>query len=86
VIEVGCARLRNHKRAISVPAIESSMMCFADYNAASRQLTITFKAGSRYVYFNVPQPVFDGLLAAPSAGHYFDVHIRDRYEFKRIWS
>lgn len=68
-----------------MPAIESSMMSFANYDARSRQLTITFRGGSRYVYFDVPRAVYEDLRAAPSAGRYFDAHIRDRYAFQRIW-
>lgn len=69
----------------AVPVIESSAMSFVDYNKRSRRLTITFTSGSRYVYFDVPASVFEGLLAAPSAGRYFDEHIRDRYKFARLW-
>lgn len=33
----------------------------------------------RYKYFSVPQPVYDGLLAAPSKGRYFNTVIKGRY-------
>ena len=60
-------------------------MSFVTYDRRSRQLTITFKSGGKYVYFEVPAQVYEDLLAAPSAGRYFDANIRDRYHFQRIW-
>lgn len=49
----------------------------AKYNVSSRVLSIQFTSGSEfYSYPGVPQQIFDGLLAAPSKGTYFDQYIR----------
>lgn len=48
-------------------------------------LEIAFHSGGLYQYFNVPESVFHGLMAASSKGRYFHAHIRDRYRYQRIW-
>jgi len=47
-------------------------------------LEIEFHDGGLYRYFGVPDPVFRGLLAAPSAGRYFHRRIKGRYRFQRL--
>ncbi len=47
-------------------------------------LEIEFTDGGLYRYFGVPDPVFQGLLAAPSAGRYFHNQIKGRYRFQRL--
>jgi hypothetical protein len=39
-------------------------------------LEVFFRNGGRYAYDKVPAAVFDGLLKAPSVGHYFDEHVK----------
>jgi KTSC domain len=46
---------------------------------ASGDMTITFKGGRSYVYENVPEAIFDGLVSASSAGQYFNSRIMDVY-------
>ena len=47
-------------------------------------LHVSFHSGSTYAYFNVPQFVYDELMAASSHGKYFHAHIRGRYEYARL--
>lgn len=54
------------------------------YDEASRQLTITFVSGRRYVYDGVPPAVFDAFKDAPSRGGFFNREIRDRYRFREV--
>ncbi len=54
------------------------------YDATSNTLEILFKDGAIYRYLDVPQFVYDELLAAESAGRYFHQMIRDKYQFTRI--
>jgi hypothetical protein len=52
----------------------------ADYNSATRTLTLWFTSGgSGYEYYGVPAYIFDGLVAASSKGSYFNAYIRDQY-------
>ena len=50
------------------------------YNAATRTLTLWFTSGGQaYDFYNVPDHVFQGLLAAGSKGQYYNAYIRDVY-------
>jgi KTSC domain len=63
--------------------LDSALLASVGY---SRQaiLEIEFRNGSVYRYFLVPQAVFDGLLAAPSKGTYFNRHVRNRFREERV--
>lgn len=47
-------------------------------------LEIEFTDGGLYRYLGVPESVFQGLLAAPSAGRFFHKWIKGRYRFQRL--
>lgn len=65
-----------------MPFVQSSVLKTVRYDAATRTLTATFRASGRtYVYADVPQDVYDGLIFSDSLGTYFNAHIRDRYRF-----
>jgi hypothetical protein len=67
-----------------MPALRSSNLAAADYDAQNDLLTITFKSGSVYRYEGVDQATYDGLLSAGSAGQYFAAVIKDGYPFTRL--
>jgi len=54
------------------------------YDAARRELTITFVSGKVYVYRDVPEAVVRQLTAAPSKGQFFNENIRDRYAYAEV--
>lgn len=45
---------------------------------------VTFVTGRQYVYFEVPPDVHDAFMAAGSRGRFFNMEIRDRYDFREI--
>ena len=47
-------------------------------------LEIEFKGNRVYQYFNVPQSVYQSLMAAFSKGTYFHANIKDRYQYREI--
>lgn len=57
--------------------IQSEALRSVGYDAESRTLEIEFASGLVYQYFDVPEDVYEGLMAAPSHGEYFGRHIRD---------
>lgn len=50
------------------------------YKPETLELSLWFGPGfRRYNYFGVPQPVYEGLVNAPSKGRYFNATIKGRY-------
>ena len=55
-----------------------------DYAPQSRELTVEFVTGRRYVYFDVPEQEAERFRAAFSKGGYFNRHIRSNYRFREL--
>lgn len=64
--------------------VTSSNLYGVDYEPWSGTLTITFRDGSVYEYYNVPATVFEGLVAVGSPGRFHHEHIKNNYSYKRI--
>jgi hypothetical protein len=47
-------------------------------------LTIEFRSGDTYQYFDVPSGVFHELMAAGSKGQYFRENIKVSFQYERI--
>lgn len=54
------------------------------YDPESQELKIYFLSGAVYVYYQVPQEVFDTFRKYKSKGTFLNKHIKDNFEFKRI--
>ncbi len=58
-----------------LPAID-----WVDYDQHSKTMKIRFRGGHQsYNYYGVPKSIYEGLNSAPSAGMYYDQHIKGRY-------
>ncbi len=66
-----------------MPALKSSNLSSADYDEEAHLLTVVFKGGGTYVYANVDEATYQGLLAAPSPGSYFASKIKDNFTWTR---
>lgn len=64
--------------------VGSSSIAAVGYDAESQLLTVAFKSGKVYEYYDVPFAVHDELVAARSVGQHFNQHIRDRYRCSAI--
>lgn len=64
-----------------MPDVSSTAIRAIDYDAATRQLRVTFPGGNIYKYYDVPRSVYESFLQAESKGLYFNGYIRDRYDF-----
>jgi lysyl-tRNA synthetase class 2 len=62
----------------------SSVIARFRYLREKRVLEIVFQTGNIYHYLDVPASVHDGLRDASSKGEFFNAHIRDHFDFKRI--
>lgn len=72
---------------IQMTPVDSSQIAAVGYDQAGKVLAIQFKAkagpGSVYHYADVPPEVYQGLLAAESAGKFFGSTIRGKFEFTK---
>ena len=61
----------------------STVIARFDYDAATRELQVTFTSGLIYTYYGVPSQVHDAFRDAFSRGEFFNRWIKDRYDFRR---
>jgi hypothetical protein len=47
-------------------------------------LELEYVNGSTYQYYEVPQPTYAALLAAPSIGAYVNAHIKPYYDYREL--
>ncbi len=64
--------------------VNSSNILAIGYDPDSATLTIAFKGGSEYEYYDVPQHEFDNFLAADSKGKYGHQNIYKKYRQQKI--
>jgi hypothetical protein len=62
----------------------STVIRYFRYDAAKRELDVTFVTGRRYIYEDVPPQVADAFRSAFSKGTFFNGEIRDRYGFREV--
>lgn len=64
-------------------SVESSMIRAVGYDASSQELEILFNSGKTYRYTNVPEKIYQQLLASESKGQYMHSCIIGMYpEYK----
>lgn len=66
--------------------IDASSTCVATYtyHPDDEQLEIEFQERGTYVYYSVSLDEYANFNGASSKGTYFNLYIRDRYEYERI--
>jgi hypothetical protein len=65
--------------------VQSSALEQVIYDPAAHTLRMTFRdSGRTYIYRDVPQDVYDGLIFANSIGTFFNAHIRDNFDFEEL--
>lgn len=63
--------------------VSSSNIASIGYDPDNQVLEIEFLSGAVYQYYDVPQSVYDGLMAADSHGKFLDVYIKNRHKAQR---
>ncbi len=64
--------------------VQSSMLGDISYDETTNKMSITFKAGSKYDYFEVERAIYNGLREANSKGKFFHKHVRHQYRCKQV--
>jgi hypothetical protein len=62
---------------------ESSNIARIAYNDATQVLSVEFKKGGTYNYFDVPQMLFEAMRNAPSKGQFLAQAIKGSYRYAR---
>lgn len=60
----------------------SSNIASYSYDPEVENLTIEFRSGGSYIYFNVPVAEYRAMQTAPSAGKFFYARIKNRYSYE----
>jgi len=63
---------------------ESSNIAGFDYEKTTKVLTIEFKGGTRYNYYDVPEHVVEQMKRAPSKGQFHAQNIKNAYRYARV--
>jgi KTSC domain-containing protein len=64
-----------------MPPVTSSAIERIDYDDRAQELRIAFVGGNVYKYYGVPRPIYDRFLRARSKGAFFNLAIKDRFDF-----
>lgn len=62
-------------------SLSSTAIRRAAYDPDTRRMYIDFEnSDPHYSFCGVPESIFQGLISASSAGHYYNNYIKDRYD------
>lgn len=65
--------------------VSSSNILSIGYEPSSMTLEVEFKNGAVYQYYDVPQSIYEGLMAADSHGRYLDIYVKKGgYRYSQI--
>jgi hypothetical protein len=64
--------------------VSSSNLSAVGYDEHEKWLVVEFKDGGMYRYLQVPAPIFQAFMDAPSKGAYFSRSIKDRFRFVKL--
>jgi hypothetical protein len=62
----------------------SSAIQSIDYEHERGALTVTFTTGRVYRYYGVEPEVYEAFRIAASKGRFFNLRIRDQYQFQEL--
>ena len=68
---------------MNTTTVQSAALAAIGYDSTCGILRLEFRSRAVYNYFGVPEPVYEGLLAAPSKGSYFNDTIRGVFPHRR---
>lgn len=64
--------------------VDSSTVLSIGYEPTSSTLEVEFKNGGLYQYYNVPEPIYQQLMASDSKGKFLHVYIKPAYPCSRV--
>ena len=64
--------------------VDSTTITRMAYDESRRVLSVEFRNGSRYEYYDLPTVIFQQMKAAPSKGQFLTANIKGRYRYARV--
>ena len=64
--------------------VSSSNVRSVKYSPETEEMRVRFLSGGTYIYSDVPEHVYKGMLDTPSKGRYIWSVIRPTYNYRRI--
>ena len=64
--------------------IKSTNVKFASYQTEEKTLSVTFKNGTIYEYYDVPWELFTKLRMSESQGKFLNTNINKVYKYKKV--
>ena len=64
--------------------VESSNIQAIRYDPISSTLEVEFKSGSLYAYYNVPEFIYEQLMAAPSKGGFLNANVKNAFPYAKL--
>ena len=64
--------------------VSSSNVFSIGYDPQYSTLEVEFTSAEIYQYFNVPEHLYQGLMAAPSKGQFLNDYIKFSYRYQKI--
>ena len=64
--------------------LNSSMLDAYNYDVSTQELTLTYKTGAKYKYFNVPRQIVIDMQFALSYGRYVNEHLKPAFKAEKI--
>lgn len=65
-------------------SVSSSNIRSVGYDPATKTLEVEFHSGGLYQYHQVPQSIYDGLMAASSHGRYLEQNVKGVYDYTKF--
>lgn len=65
-------------------SVASSNISSIGFDPATETLEVEFLNGSIYQYYNVPQNMYDKLMAEGSKGRFLNTYIKNAYPYSRV--
>ena len=66
-----------------VPVVSSNIL-EVGYEVSDQTLFVRFKGDSLYAYSDVPEDIYQGLLAAESVGKYLNQNVKGTYSYRKV--
>ena len=68
---------------VDMKYVDSSNIEAIGYNSDEQELYVRFLSGANYVYYGVPEHVYEEIMDAPSKGSYLNRVIKGVYEYAK---